>query len=313
MPLGASQSGVEEVSDPETGLPVLRVSDPNALTQALGWLKFRTGVGQVLLRGQSRLYPAMMASGFRPGPGGTPINIDRGNLAAKLHASIDALTGAGCACDWGPFKYGQAHYCSERVGAGSNAPGVIVKGTYRAAVEPLLQHYGLKTRWLDVVDNVWIALWFACHRQQAVGRHAVHLRRSPAQEPSDAKAYIAVVGTGLVKPTKIPGYWIGEEIRLVDLRYCVPSVYLRPHAQHGLLIAPAKLPDPSACDLMPRVIAFLEIRLADALEWLGDGAMTSSFVLFPPATRDEGYRRLLELSTPATDTLGQITIYGPGY
>ncbi|WP_420914265.1 FRG domain-containing protein [Comamonas aquatica] len=26
-----------------------------------------------------------------------------------------------------------------------------------------MQHYGLNTTWIDIVDNIWVALWFACH------------------------------------------------------------------------------------------------------------------------------------------------------
>ena len=34
----------------------------------------------------------------------------------------------------------------------------------REAIEGLIQQYGGISRWIDVVDNIWIALWFACHR-----------------------------------------------------------------------------------------------------------------------------------------------------
>ena len=34
----------------------------------------------------------------------------------------------------------------------------------RKIFDPLLQHYGIKTNQIDVVDNVWVALWFALHQ-----------------------------------------------------------------------------------------------------------------------------------------------------
>ena len=34
----------------------------------------------------------------------------------------------------------------------------------REAIEGMIQQYGGVSRWIDVVDNIWIALWFACHR-----------------------------------------------------------------------------------------------------------------------------------------------------
>lgn len=98
---------------------------------------------------------------------------------------------------------------------------------------------------------------------------------------------------------------------MIDLRYAVPSVYLRPHAQHGLLIAPAKLGDDQTGSLSENVIGELEIALPDALRWLGDGVMTSPFVLFPPATINVGYRRLMTAPSPHPD-LGRVLHYGPG-
>lgn len=34
----------------------------------------------------------------------------------------------------------------------------------RIILEPLLQHYGIKTPFIDLVDNIWVALWFALHQ-----------------------------------------------------------------------------------------------------------------------------------------------------
>lgn len=314
MALPVSIRGVKERPDPATGIAILTVTDPNALTQVTGWLKFRARSGVVLLRGQERLYDHMCASGFRS-TSRTANNGQRGvdNLSAALRAYINTLVGSSCCCTSGPYNFGQAHICVERVSRMAGRKSAIVQGTYRAAVEPLLQHYGIRTRWLDVVDNIWIALWFACHKQVNFRNHSFHSRRSTAKEDANANAYIAVFETGPLGVTEIPGYWVGATNRLVDLRYAVPSVYLRPHAQHGLLIAPAKLNTPADRSLLASVVAYLEIPLVDALEWLGRGVMASPHVLFPPAFRDEGFRRLIDFAHPAPPALGGIAIYGPGY
>lgn len=279
---------------------VLTIADPHDLVQVIGWLKYRSAPETVVYRGQTALCHAMTPSGLR----GVDLH-GRSTLARALRIYTDLIAGE-CLCPNGPHNYGQAHLCLERTRRSSP----IVRGTHRAAVEPLLQHYGLATRWLDVVDNVWVALWFACHEQVTRGRFAYHQRRSPDQE-SAGFAYIAVIRTGELSATTIPGYFVGSETRLVDLRYAVPSVYLRPHAQHGLLVAPAKLPDADQVTLTPQVVAYLEVHLGDALAWLGSGMMASSFVFFPPAVRDEGYRRLLDLAPPPR-RLGNITEYGAG-
>lgn len=302
---GASVEGVSERY--ENGFRVLSVDDPNALTQVIGWLKFTSRNGDVLFRGQVSLPSDMMSSGLR-GRNAT----GRANLATRLNAFVREAVGP-CTCLEGPFKFRKGHLCVEQVARSSGSSAPVVNKTYRAAVEPLLQHYGIKTRWLDVVDNVWVALWFACHKQVAVENYAYYLRRSVAQEGVDSKAYIVVLETGVLDATDVPGYRVGANARVVDLRYAVPSVYLRPHAQHGLLMAPLAVSADSRGSLRDQVAAVVEVHTRDALEWLGTGAMTSPFVLFPPAARDEGYRRLLEYAPKSSSLIGAITHYGPGY
>lgn len=309
----------------ENGNRIFRVSDPNALTQLIGWLKFTADGGQVLYRGQARMFPTMFASGLRGSNGAAISDAERASLAEAIGSYVTQIAGAGCQCEEGPFSYGSAHRCIETIARGRAGP--LVGGTYRAVAEPLLQHYGIRTRWLDVVDNIWIALWFACHTQSTAGlRHAFHARRSPdservaaersstgqASESQTPMAYVAVIDTGSLRPTGIPGYLIGHEARIVDLRYAVPSVYVRPHAQHGLLVAPAKLQAGEDGALTQHVAAYIEITLNDALAWLGSGMMTSPFVLFPPAASDHGFRRLLDYAAAPPKVLGAITIYGPG-
>lgn len=209
-----------------------------------------------------------------------------------------------------------AFRCPEKVPRhNSSKPGAgLISGTPRSAVEPLLQHYGLKTRWVDVVDNIWIALWFACHNflvDTEVKRYAHHLKRSVALD-SNAYAFISVISTGSVSSIGLPGCWEGPKARLIDLRVAAPSLYLRPHAQHGLLVAAKDWGKVDTIDIGPLHKASLKIRLVDALNWLGDGTMLKLFVLFPPATVDHGYRRLLEYSPTPPKRLGKYIIYGPG-
>ncbi|WP_082178271.1 FRG domain-containing protein [Arthrobacter sp. ZBG10] len=252
----------------------------------------------------------MAATGFR----GLSVRA-HATFAHQMRSYIDDLYGSSCTCDPEFSKFSRTHLCAEQLKSSAGGGHAIVSGTYRATVEPLLQHYGLKTRWLDVVDNIWVALWFACHAQITVGRYAHHSRRSVGQEGTAAKAYVYVFETGETDSTSIPGYQVGEKTRLVDLRYSVPSIYLRPHAQHGVLIAPRQIdsdPTNSQGSLKPRVSGVIEINLADALDWLNTGGMTSGYVLFPPATRDEGYRRLLDWPQAPPIGLGSITYYGPG-
>jgi hypothetical protein len=293
----------------EHGWNIWGARSPQQVTQISGYLRFKAAGGLALFRGQANLYPDISATAFRSRVG----SVGAGGVASHsgaIRSYIDDVVGARCSCTKAVKKFARSHECTETVKSNS---GALLRGTYRAAVEPLLQHYGLRTRWIDVVDNIWVALWFACHRQVSVGRFAHHARRSVAQEGAGAVAYIFVLNTGGLSPTQVPGYQLSDELRFVDLRYCVPSLYLRPHAQHGALVAPRRLAASARAygSVGDQVAGVIEVALEDALQWLGQGSMTSAPVLFPAPTQDEGYRLLLEKAPKPPDLLGSITVYGP--
>lgn len=287
------------------GVRVFSVRDAHALVQLIGWMKYTGSVrGTVLFRGQARFYPTLVPSAFRARG-----KVGAERLSWRLNEYISELFGGPCRCADAQNSF---HLCLDR-STNRSRKSPLVLGTSRAVTEPLLQHYGIPTRWVDLVDNVWIALWFACHRQVTVGRHAYHERRSIAEDGAEAKAYIAVVDTGDVSPTALPGLQRGAMgTELVDLRRAVSSVYLRPHAQHGLLLTVGTGTVAERHGRLSSCLrAIVELPLSDALEWLGSGLMTSSFVLFPSAVVDEGFRRLLQGPAPQ-DALGSFTLYGPG-
>src|SRR5215470_17985708 len=129
----------ELVPDPH-GQEVLHVRDPHALIQASGYLKFvRAKEGEaIFFRGQSQTYASLTPTLFR-------------NIAGT-HAAQSARVR-----DRNLFI---AHIVA-------SSP---IFATFRNyAHEPLLQHYGLATTWVDLVDNIWVALWFACHKAHVSG------------------------------------------------------------------------------------------------------------------------------------------------
>lgn len=294
---------------------VWSVSNPNELTAVAGYLRYKAQHGIAFYRGESSLHSSMLASAFRPHADGsghsglTQLQFD--THAAAMRNYVDALFGSPCTCKSGPFSFKNAHRCAEVTKRTQQTSAALVSGTYRAVVEPLLQHYGVKTRWLDVVDNIWVALWFACFQQVSSRRYAHHVKRSISREGLGAKAYVIVFQTEPLSDTQVPGYRVGPATRAVDLRYSVPSIYLRPHAQHGALIAPAVVVGNPMGSLHQRVAGVIEVGLSDALDWLGTGSMTSAGTLFPSASFDDGYRRLLDYAPDPSNLLGNFTIYGP--
>lgn len=299
----------------EHGWTIWTVSNPNELTAVAGHLRYKAKHGFALYRGESSLHSSMLATGFRPPRDGSNHRSlsqrQYDNYTMELRRFIDTVYGAPCTCTRGPLPYRDSHLCEEQAKHVKGSSSAVVSGTYRAVIEPLLQHYGVKTRWLDVVDNIWVALWFACFKQVTVGRYAHHVRRSPTSEGLGARAYIVIFQTEQLIDTGVPGYRVGPRTRMVDLRYNVPSVYLRPHAQHGSLIARARTGGDPLGGLDDSVAGVIEVDLADALTWLGDGSMSSAGTLFPSASFDEGYRRLLDYAPAPDSRLGNLTVYGP--
>lgn len=308
-----SAAGADVVDDTAVGgrtIPVVHVDDPNSMTQVLGHLKYASPPGsRQLFRGTTRLHATLVPSAYRT----VARQAGRTKNATAIQQYMDDLAGGGCSCarKRGKPVCRKEWPCPDQVP--SRARNGVIAGTPRAAIEPLLQHYGIGTRWLDVVDNAWVALWFACHRQETSrdGRYAHHVRRSVAREPGE-HAYVTVVDTGPTSPSRVAGIHQGEKARVVDLRYALPSIYLRPHAQHGLLFSDSVWDTQRSPDLFHLIAAIVRIRLVDALEWLGAGEMLSPYSLFPPPTRDEGYRRLLEFAPDVPTQIGSIVHYGPG-
>lgn len=85
----------------------------------------------------------------------------------------------------------------------------------------------------------------------------------------------------------------------IDLRQALPSVFLRPHAQHAYAIrrkVHGDHNDVESYDLAHAVIGVLKIRIDRVNEWLGEGHLLSQDNLFPPPAYDYGYDLLLDRS-----------------
>ena len=88
-------------------------------------------------------------------------------------------------------------------------------------LELLLQHYGVKTNWLDLVDNMWIALWFACHDASSKvieSREYVYF-----SESNEEYAYIYLIATDAIEEiSEKRGIYKGDTTISIDLRKGAP-------------------------------------------------------------------------------------------
>ena len=263
------------------GQVVFKVRDTHALIQAAGYLKHVRGYNNselVYFRGESKLYPSLPPTAFRGIS--TPRAVS--NAINRINKSI----------------------------ADFSRP---LKSTGAYAHEAVLQHYGLKTTWIDLVDNIWVALWFACHNALSFGPSGEHLhfeRRVPRTDPTE-KAYVLLVAVDAVAPNnECPGFYAGSNTELIDLRIAAPSIFVRPHAQHGLLMRKKGNTVQRPTDYSSQIRGILEIDLADALEWLGNSTTLSVHSLFPPPMYDNGYGNLLSVEFKGARNVGCISHIG---
>jgi len=204
----SNYKNTEWLKDADSGIEVLHVSNPHAMVTAAGYLKYRFAYKEsegIYFRGQRKLYGSLSPTLFR--------GLKQQNSIDKRIALLrSTIAGFRLRCS-------------------------ILQTFGDWSHEPLLQHYGISTTWIDLVDNVWVALWFACHRAIESGKNGEFLHFEKRQKKTNEDyAYIMLIGADISKRNRQkPGYYTGDNTELVDLRMAAPSIFLRPHAQHGLL------------------------------------------------------------------------------
>ena len=274
--------------EPSVGYNVYHVTRPYVLVQAAGYLKHVRAKSQnksVYFRGQSKLYMTIPPTLYR-GISNPEARDKRDEQMQLLLKNIRTTKQV--------FRKVSSH-----------------------VQEPILQHYGLKTRWLDVVDNVWIALWFACYTAHAFGKYGeyLHFEKRIVRHinPSDRFAYILLLEAAATPDAYLgPGCFKDADSAAIDLRIAAPSHFVRPHAQHGLVIKALDRERRTPIDFSPLLVGIIRVDLADALEWLGAGDMLNVHALFPPPPYDIGYQEILGNLTVSNKVLGEINRIGAG-
>ena len=159
----------------------------------------------------------------------------------------------------------------------------------RAILEPILQHYGLKTPWIDVVDNIWVALWFALHESKSIiisNREYVHYYDSRQEY-----AYIVLMASDATTAVQPYGVYEGKDTTVVDLRKGTPSFFVRPHAQHAYMIKKNEL---NTADYSDLIVGIIKIPTSLGQKWIGESDFLKLNSLFPSPHFDNGYHYLLK-------------------
>ena len=147
----------------------------------------------------------------------------------------------------------------------------------RAMVGSILQHYGIKTPWLDVVRNLHTAIWFATHEVETRGNHLV------VSLSNNTHGHIAMYCPEM-----------GAGLKHVDLWDSDSSRHVRPHAQHGISLA--KQCDDADAPLeqqdLSKPYRIAQVCFPNSLKWALCGYMFSAGYFFPDPEHDTSLKQL---------------------
>ena len=240
--------------------PCVFVSSYRALIRSVGYFKYNSHTS-LLLRGQPRCYGTMTASLHRRASPPSDRDVDLFLRRYRIALSVD----------------------------GNPAD--------QMSTEPLLQHYGIATRWLDVVDSVPHALFFATHVLVPSPSRAGTLTYAPSREKY---GYIYLLDTGTQRLVRKAGRGIvgltrgSSGLLIADLRKLKPSLALRPHAQHGLLVRAMT----GNIDLWDRLVARIAVPTTVARRWIEAPAFDPE-ELFPAKAWDGVFGHLVSAKMQA--------------
>lgn len=280
-------------------VPLYELNTTGALNQIIGHGKFNNSeYGKVYYRGISNLYDNVLPSLMRNRARGIPYDLTQ---------TLKSI------CDDPYLK--ESLKLRDLIVSHSIENKKINKRILRFnkyCAEALLQHYAGSTRFLDIVDNHWIAIWMGLHTFHMHGKRNIFceaVRRTidihnlyDAVKNGDSSLlskYVYLLLIAIPHSTTPPEYGIIESDKfvVVDLRQSLPSIYLRPHAQHALVVRKIDKHNinqtSSYYDLSEQVIGVLRIRVDIASDWLGVGLLASQQNLFPSPSIDQGYNNLL--------------------
>ncbi len=238
------------------GVPIIHVNTYHAFNRLVGYARFiNAEIGTVLYRGQTEQHNSLSPSGARSG------------AVAVTNSEISKICSNNFALRF----------------MGLTDSAIDGWNQYRSLIiESVLQHYGAKTYCMDFVDNHWCALWFGAN--EFINNH-YHKRN--INDNLYVFLYVADTHTPCIR-----GVYIGADSYTVDLRKALPSIFQRPASQHGWIV---RNRERTSTELDDNVIGVLEVRVGDAINWLGEGTLLSEGNFFPSYTIDQGYRVLLSM------------------
>lgn len=260
-------------------VPIYDVLNYHGFNQILGHVKFNNReYGNVYYRGENKLHNTLKPSLMRKG----------NNPHTQSKLLVEVINSVL-----------NDKYLKETLKLNTNNAKHIVEG--------MLQHYGIPTRNIDLVDNHWVALWMGLHKcvktKSILTYYHYEMREIPYQKladhadilPEEMYQYILLVALPYANSSLHDGVSHSQSFVEIDLRQALPSFFIRPHAQHGI-VAKKKIEEcltTDDYDMASQVCAIFRVRIDRAALWIGSGDMLTQDNLFPPPAYDGGYDRIL--------------------
>lgn len=245
--------------------------------------------GKVYYRGQSKVYDIHPQAGaFRSKPGNM-----FGKMCSKSNVPFHSPLGDGCgliSSSTAPLSCGVCEGLNDRLGPEfPDFPNVVI--------ESLFQHYSEGTTFVDVVGNIWVALWMATRKYESgriIEEYGAKYKDKIVKPSSSRFTYIYAISFGRDDDRIQLGSAFGEGVDLfdsalvIDLSRKLPGKFVRPHSQSG-------------CVYKPRLggsapySAIIEIPTDVAMRCVQNSELLTSECMYPGAGKDKGFDAFLAL------------------
>lgn len=287
-------------------VPLYELTTTGALNQLIGYAKYlNKDYGNVYYRGTDFMYDNIRPSIMRKRVRGEANDLN--NLINQIKKDTYLSSSLNLLETIKPHSIEDHRYNKK------------VERINKYIIEGMLQHYSGITRFADVVNNHWIALWMGLHnfKVQGEGKRYVSctkrsitidsiihslgindVRHTIVYDQSKLFVYVILLAMPYSNDSQMMGVSETLELVEVDLRKAIPSFYLRPHAQHALVIRKKdngeKSHDADYYDMASQAIGMLRVRIDIVDKWLGNGELVTTDNLFPSPSIDLGYNSLLK-------------------
>lgn len=297
-------------------ISLVEASTVESVVQAVGYLKNQSD-GPVFFRGQNRLF----SDGC---PSSSGLRRFRSKQDKARNSAYGAIRLAG---DWSQIPNGvwDTDTLLEPSCMKKDANNLLGWDIPLYAFEPMLQHYGLATRWLDLTDSLPYALFFSLAEYgHPLSAGVFESEKMRTRQPTDNVSSLSLVMDNI--PVRIESTYTcdntsditddqfvlfaispGSEKSIdpyclrckglkgfqsgfvIDMRIAVPSVYLRPHAQHGMLFKQEEKGQPAK-------FCIFRLKRGEVRKWLGQGQLFNVREIYPPLRRLSGPKSSLSVA-----------------